>query len=458
MYEEKNYNGVAVITIAERKDSKERSNIMKNKKKSFNLKRLKKEVQGITLIALVVTIIVLLILAGIALNLTVGQNGIFSRAQTATNTWRNTETNEQLAMGELEGWIDRYLNGNTGEIEEPEEGTLLKMFINAQEAGCDGTNCTNQENHLHIGDYVQLDNPVSGNAIAYSSETGYSSDQTYSINSEKNQLKWRVLGIDSVNGGIKLISETPLISDNEDGTLHLYGAQACVTGYLTPNTICEQLYSGLNSNYVKNVRSINFEDLKEILNITDEDITEMMGITQGTSEMYSLYGESYRLRGYTPESYLNGEKVDKDIVENGFLLVVIPESLKDSFDLTEIGYPVVNDRINNMLFGEWFNLNDFSFNPENAMTYYLPMIGNACEGDSISKASTWGVGCVGYGETTMISNVWNFYITEDMSSEVEIAFTDINDGAEVDKAEIHNFIRPVICLDRNVTNIQIPKL
>lgn len=39
-----------------------------------------KNVQGITLIALVVTIIVLLILAGIALNLTIGQNGIFSRA------------------------------------------------------------------------------------------------------------------------------------------------------------------------------------------------------------------------------------------------------------------------------------------------------------------------------------------------------------------------------------------
>ena len=53
-------------------------------------------------------------LAGIALNLTIGQNGIFSRAQTAANTWRNAETNEQLAMGELEDWMDGYLNGNGG--------------------------------------------------------------------------------------------------------------------------------------------------------------------------------------------------------------------------------------------------------------------------------------------------------------------------------------------------------
>ena len=87
---------------------------MKNGKTSLNIRKLKKQVKGITLIALVVTIIVLLILAGIALNLTIGQNGIFTRAQKSVNTWRNAETNEQLAMGELEDWMDGYLNGNSG--------------------------------------------------------------------------------------------------------------------------------------------------------------------------------------------------------------------------------------------------------------------------------------------------------------------------------------------------------
>ena len=87
---------------------------MENEKTSLNIRKLKKQVKGITLIALVVTIIVLLILAGIALNLTIGQNGIFSRAQKSVNTWRNAETNEQLAMGELEDWMDGYLNGNGG--------------------------------------------------------------------------------------------------------------------------------------------------------------------------------------------------------------------------------------------------------------------------------------------------------------------------------------------------------
>ena len=108
-------NEVSVTTVTSNKISKERGkSTMEKGKTSLNIRKLKKQVKGITLIALVVTIIVLLILAGIALNLTIGQNGIFSRAQTAANTWRNAETNEQLAMGELEGWMDGYMNGNGG--------------------------------------------------------------------------------------------------------------------------------------------------------------------------------------------------------------------------------------------------------------------------------------------------------------------------------------------------------
>ena len=93
---------------------------MENEKTSLNIRKLKKQVKGITLIALVVTIIVLLILAGIALNLTIGQNGIFSRAQKSVNTWKNAESNEQLAMGELEDLMDGYLNGNGGDDQDDE--------------------------------------------------------------------------------------------------------------------------------------------------------------------------------------------------------------------------------------------------------------------------------------------------------------------------------------------------
>ena len=51
----------------------------------------------------------MLILAGIALNLTIGQNSIFSRAEQAANTWRNVDANEQLAMGEFANMIKEYM-------------------------------------------------------------------------------------------------------------------------------------------------------------------------------------------------------------------------------------------------------------------------------------------------------------------------------------------------------------
>lgn len=50
--------------------------------------------KGITLIALVVTIIVLLILAGVSINMLTGQNGILNRASEAKEKTGNTQTEE----------------------------------------------------------------------------------------------------------------------------------------------------------------------------------------------------------------------------------------------------------------------------------------------------------------------------------------------------------------------------
>ena len=48
-----------------------------------NLKKLSKKINGITLIALIITIIVLLILAGVSIAMLTGQNGILTQAQNA---------------------------------------------------------------------------------------------------------------------------------------------------------------------------------------------------------------------------------------------------------------------------------------------------------------------------------------------------------------------------------------
>ena len=78
-------------------------------------RNLKKEVKGITLVTLVVTIIVLLILAGVAISFTLGEDGIFKRAKKATETYENAQRNEEESLKELSNYLDDIINGNTND-------------------------------------------------------------------------------------------------------------------------------------------------------------------------------------------------------------------------------------------------------------------------------------------------------------------------------------------------------
>ena len=85
----------------------------------MNLKTNNKRTQkGITLIALVVTIVVLLILAGVSLNAIFSENGIINRAKDAQNKMDQATQNDLESINELNNWIDGKINGNTGEENE----------------------------------------------------------------------------------------------------------------------------------------------------------------------------------------------------------------------------------------------------------------------------------------------------------------------------------------------------
>ena len=69
---------------------------------------------GITLIALVVTIVVLLILAGVSLNAIFSENGIIKRAQDAQNKMDQATQNDLDSINELNNWIEGKINGSSG--------------------------------------------------------------------------------------------------------------------------------------------------------------------------------------------------------------------------------------------------------------------------------------------------------------------------------------------------------
>ena len=73
-----------------------------------------KEMKGITLVALVVTIVVLLILAGVSINLVLGDNGIIAKAKEAQRKSAEATQNDLIGMNELAQQLEEQINGSAG--------------------------------------------------------------------------------------------------------------------------------------------------------------------------------------------------------------------------------------------------------------------------------------------------------------------------------------------------------
>ncbi len=86
--------------------------------------------KGITLIALVVTIIILLILAGVTLTTALSQNGLFQRAKIVVEKYKEAESDEAEKLGEIEKEIDKIIDGETPSsvIGSSEVADKLKEF------------------------------------------------------------------------------------------------------------------------------------------------------------------------------------------------------------------------------------------------------------------------------------------------------------------------------------------
>lgn len=76
---------------------------------------------GITLIALVVTIVVLLILAGVSINALFGNTGIINKAKGAQNEMNQAVQNDLEGLNSLSNWLDSKINGANKPVTNPYE-------------------------------------------------------------------------------------------------------------------------------------------------------------------------------------------------------------------------------------------------------------------------------------------------------------------------------------------------
>ena len=209
---------------------------------------------GITLIALVITIIVMLILVSVTISMAIN-GGLFEYAGRAVSETENAIDREQiLANGgiEVDGmWYDS--------IDDVVAGTPHKWTREGDTFKCRHCDAT-----YTIGDVVNYTPTGNTSATITAEKSGYSSDQTI----KKQDATWIVLGIEDTDGNgtnetLLITTQAPVGIDESNNRLYLRGAEAYNNGPSEINRICEELYS--NSEYGK-ARGMTIEDVNSALN------------------------------------------------------------------------------------------------------------------------------------------------------------------------------------------------
>ena len=250
-----------------------------------------KEKKGITLIALVITIIVLLILAGVTIAALSGDNGILQNATKAKEETEIGNEKDQIGIaiagtiadnkGENiteEGLKTNLINrqGNDADVTEEDEYFRIRFNDSQREylinkitgeiEGGDTVELPEILKELKVGSEVTY-NPngiYTWKAKFYSSTKTVDKDdvllesgtgKNYNIN------KWRVLEIDKVTGKVTLVPVQETI-----GVVYLSEAQGYNNGVYLLNEACSELY-GNEEKGIK-ARSINLEDIEN--RMTDE--------------------------------------------------------------------------------------------------------------------------------------------------------------------------------------------
>ncbi len=207
---------------------------------------------GITLIALVITIIILLILAGIVLNLTLGEHGILKRASKAGEQYKISEILEKLELEKVDLYARK--NGEVPSLQEYINHLINKGIITS----ADVTDIDdNNKNIVVEGHLFLVEKEASGNIkITYQGKP----DNTPRI----ANLQVTGTTIDSIS--------VKVVASNADGASYKYSIKNITLGEtefteVTTLNTNEYTFTGLtiNNEYIIQVELITEEvvDTKE---------------------------------------------------------------------------------------------------------------------------------------------------------------------------------------------------
>ena len=274
-----------------------------------------KKQNGITLVALVITIIVLLILAMVSIRI-VMDGGLTQKAKDATAQHTIEAEKEAITTGYAAYQIELAQKGKAelkveGEAKVTPKGEDWSVTFpktnNEYELKKDGTiTLTKQGNGsttvgwkdngddtftkgkvtLKVGDIVNYDEGTGYSTTVEASKSGYTDVQTYTT----ENLGWRVLGINS-KGELELISDNPTSKE-----LYLKGEKGYLNAEEVLNNMCNELYG--KGKHATGARSLNVDDINKLANY---DPTT-----------YDGYGDIYTYRFPTSGDYMQYKITNKE--------------------------------------------------------------------------------------------------------------------------------------------------
>ncbi len=185
------------------------------------IKLQKKEEKGITLITLVVTIIVLIILAGIAISMTVGDNGIFTKAKEAKRLQITAEAKEKIGTEILDAQVEAVQKN-----EQLQQSKVEEIISKYGELQADGDTIKLKDN----GYEISLKEIYNGTTASSGGSTGGSTGSA-----ELDNLKAELAQTTATEGKVlkdyKAYSNGKLIT----GTMENYAGKTVTASSITEN-------------------------------------------------------------------------------------------------------------------------------------------------------------------------------------------------------------------------------
>ena len=177
---------------------------MRKEKENLKLQQiLKLQERGITLIALVITIVILIILATVSISIIFGEGGLIDRAQEGKDLTEQAQIDEQE---ELKG-AEEYINGVLAGTDLPEK--FPETVVDAKKNGTTFTNTTTIKD--------DLDNPIKvPGGFNIAEDSGTKVEEGIVIEDDDgNQFVWIPVGEYNVTTEIEQITE----KETQDGKI-----------------------------------------------------------------------------------------------------------------------------------------------------------------------------------------------------------------------------------------------